>query len=180
MLLEFLFHFGQALLAGGFLVQFGVDLLNARFDEGKALFGFVAAAGGLFFVFVPHIQPQNTGENAFAVRGFLGGELVRLTLQEKGGVGESLVIQAQGLADELFCVLEGGTGEHPPILGLFQDGKFQLGCLVPGFETLGAIAVAFVIEDQHHFCCCGMQVDDGVVAAARLAKKHPGDCIQQR
>ncbi len=66
---------------------------------------------GPLLVLVVETQPQDLAQDAFALAGGLGGELVGAALHQKGGVDEGLVVHVQQINDLGLRLAHGGLAE---------------------------------------------------------------------
>ena len=192
-------QFREAGFAGGFIVQFSGDLVEATIEvfdvalDGAAAFCCVSSVG------FPGFEAEDAAEDTFAVGGALLGELVGFALEEEGGVDEGVVVEAEGFLDAGLGFAEGpfsqwlpldrgrGTGDgvgRSSVFGLrssLRDLKFQHSALPLRVGSLDTVAVALVFEFEGDLGLfdVGMGVDKAFVGFPGAAEEGVGDGVEQ-
>ena len=144
-LLERFLQLLQFGLARGLLRELGVDLRQTALDLPGLLLDLPAARGGAGLIDLPHLQAQDAPQHFLAPGGVLLGELVGLALQEKGGIDECIVIEAQRLLDARLRLADGAFGEGAPGLAV-QHLELQQGAFAARQRALDAVGVPFIFE----------------------------------
>ena len=172
-----------------FFIKFNFNLLHAPIEGLDLSLHGAALLSCTLPVLLPDFQPQDAGENAFAVPWPLLGKLIGFALQEERSVDEGLVVKAQRFRDACFSIAQCTFCERLPAPGLpvesilriiTEDMEFQCGSFVAGFGAQNPEDITFVAEDEADFSQVLFGINQGIIALACLSKEGPGDCIQQR